>query len=251
MTAAVFFGGDVANPDTYPKFWADMQMYTTTMTQPDPQVFMDQFTSWEIVAEGQQVGQAATSSRWTQRRSTTRPSRRPQVELDPVKRAALFIRMNDLVVGDDHIIPLVARPRSRGTSNKLAPRCRPGTTTTWALARYWYREAPERRGGLQPARLAAACRELRCNYILRRLLIALPSLLGISVVLFTRAGAGAGRPVRGTGDQPQRAARGAHGAARPVRPGRPDLAALLPLAAGDAAGRLGLLLRQPHRCRRS
>src|SRR5262249_46158608 len=37
VTASVFFSSDVANPDTYGKFWADIQMYTTTMTQPDPE----------------------------------------------------------------------------------------------------------------------------------------------------------------------------------------------------------------------
>ena len=42
VTASVFFSSDVANPDTYTKFWCDMQMYTTTMTQPDPELFMDQ-----------------------------------------------------------------------------------------------------------------------------------------------------------------------------------------------------------------
>ena len=35
VTASVFFSSDFANPDTYRKFWADMQMYTTTMTAPD------------------------------------------------------------------------------------------------------------------------------------------------------------------------------------------------------------------------
>ena len=38
----------MANPDTYGKFWCDMQMYTTTMTQPDAERFMDQYTSWEV-----------------------------------------------------------------------------------------------------------------------------------------------------------------------------------------------------------
>src|SRR4029078_7990249 len=41
VSASVFFSSDVANPDTYGKFWCDMQMYTTTMTAPDPQRFMD------------------------------------------------------------------------------------------------------------------------------------------------------------------------------------------------------------------
>ena len=30
VTASVFFSSDVANPDTYPKFYCDIQMYTTT-----------------------------------------------------------------------------------------------------------------------------------------------------------------------------------------------------------------------------
>jgi peptide/nickel transport system substrate-binding protein len=45
VTASVFFSSDVANPDTYGKFWADMQMYTTTMTAPDAERFMDQYIS--------------------------------------------------------------------------------------------------------------------------------------------------------------------------------------------------------------
>ena len=48
MTASVFFSSDVANPDTYGKFWSDIQMYTTTMTQPDPERFMDQYLTREI-----------------------------------------------------------------------------------------------------------------------------------------------------------------------------------------------------------
>ena len=48
VTASVFFSSDFANPDTYQKFWADMQMYTTTMTAPDAERFMDQYKSDEI-----------------------------------------------------------------------------------------------------------------------------------------------------------------------------------------------------------
>ena len=35
VTASVFFSSDMANPDTYTHFYCDLQMYTTTMTQPD------------------------------------------------------------------------------------------------------------------------------------------------------------------------------------------------------------------------
>ncbi len=77
VMAAVFFGSDAANPDTYQKFWADMQMFTTTMTQPDPQIFMEQFTTDQTRAEGQQVGQpqpGALEQRRVRRRAT-RPRR--------------------------------------------------------------------------------------------------------------------------------------------------------------------------------
>ena len=55
VTASVFFSSDVANPDTYPHFYADLQMYTTTMTQPDPGVFMRQFLSERGREQGEQV----------------------------------------------------------------------------------------------------------------------------------------------------------------------------------------------------
>ena len=54
-------------------------------------------------------GRAATS-RAGRARSTTTPTRPRQVELDPVKRAALLIKCNELVVNDQVVIPVVSRP---------------------------------------------------------------------------------------------------------------------------------------------
>ena len=51
MVASVFFSSDPANPDTYPHFYADLQMYNTTMSAPDPQYFMQQFISWEVATK--------------------------------------------------------------------------------------------------------------------------------------------------------------------------------------------------------
>ena len=67
VTASVFFSSDVANPDTYAKFYCDIQMYTTTMTQPDPETFMNQFTSWEVATK-ENKWQGRNITRWTQRR---------------------------------------------------------------------------------------------------------------------------------------------------------------------------------------
>ncbi|MFN9193041.1 MAG: peptide ABC transporter substrate-binding protein [Pseudomonadota bacterium] len=138
VVAAVFFGSDFANPDTYQKFWSDMQMYTTTMTQPDPQTFMEQFVTAEIAQKANKWA-SRNLVRWSNKEYDD-ASKAAQVELDPVKRAALFIRMNDLVVGDLHVIPLFARPRPYGMVNKLNPVLSAWDNTTWALG-YWTRDA--------------------------------------------------------------------------------------------------------------
>ena len=64
VTASVFFSSDVANPDTYPHFYCDMQMYTTTMTQPDPETFLHQFVSWEVATK-ENKWQGRNITRWT------------------------------------------------------------------------------------------------------------------------------------------------------------------------------------------
>lgn len=138
VTAAVFFGGDFANPDTFQKFWSDMQMFTTTMTQPDPQVFMEQYCSWELAAKANKWA-SRNISRWRSE-EYDRTHTAAQSELDPVKRAAMFIKCNDLVVGDGYIVPLVFRPRVCASSNKLVPHTSGWENDNWAIAN-WYREA--------------------------------------------------------------------------------------------------------------
>jgi peptide/nickel transport system substrate-binding protein len=138
VVAAVFFGSDAANPDTYQKFWSDMQMFTTTMGSPDPQVFMEQFTTDQL---SQKVNKWSSRNlaRWSNAEFDA-AHRASQVEFDPVKRAALFIKMNDLVVNDKHIIPLFARPRPFGILTKLRPVLSAWDNTTWSIG-YWTRDA--------------------------------------------------------------------------------------------------------------
>ena len=138
VTASVFFSTDVANPDTYPKFWADLQMYTTTMTQPDAQRFMDQYLSTEISQKANKW-QGRNICRWMNPEYDTL-FHSGEVELDPVKRAAIYIKCNDMVVNDNIIIPLISRPRVRGAALKLVT-----TLSGWDLdfsqIQGWYREA--------------------------------------------------------------------------------------------------------------
>ncbi len=138
VTASVFFSSDVANPDTYGKFWCDVQMYTTTMTQPDPERFMDQYTSGEASTKANKW-QGRNIVRW-RNDEYDKTMRAAESELDPVKRTALFIQLNDMVVKDNFVIPLISRPRVRGASLKLVTSLT-GWDLDFASLHNWYREA--------------------------------------------------------------------------------------------------------------
>ncbi|HLH87473.1 MAG TPA: peptide ABC transporter substrate-binding protein [Xanthobacteraceae bacterium] len=139
VPASVFFSSDVGNPDTYTHFYCDLQMYNTTMPYPDPQPFMDQFLSWEISDKANKF-QGRNVTRWTSD-EYDKAYKDSMVELDPVKRAALFIRMNDLVCQAHTVIPIVNRPKAQALSNKL----RTPPLTSWdndlSHLASWYREA--------------------------------------------------------------------------------------------------------------
>ncbi|HEY0441875.1 MAG TPA: peptide ABC transporter substrate-binding protein [Xanthobacteraceae bacterium] len=137
VTSSAFFSSDVANPDTYTKFYCDIQMYTTTMTQPDPELFMNQFVSWEMATK-ENKWQGRNIARW--RNEEYDAAYRAAVgELDPIKRAALFIRMNDLACDNQAVIPVVHRPRVSAISGKLKARMSGWDNDLWAL-QDWYRE---------------------------------------------------------------------------------------------------------------
>jgi peptide/nickel transport system substrate-binding protein len=139
ITANVFFSSDPANLDTFPHFSTDLQMFTTTMTQPDPQRFMDQFVSWEVASkENKWAGRNPT--RW-RNEEYDRAWKAAEGEMDPVKRAALFIKMNDLVIQNIVVIPVVFRPRVAAISNQMRDVVQSGWDGDfWALA-YWSKQA--------------------------------------------------------------------------------------------------------------
>jgi peptide/nickel transport system substrate-binding protein len=135
VTASVFFSSDVANPDTFTKFYADVQMYTTTMPQADPERFMNQYVSWEISSRANSW-QGRNIVRWRNDEYDT-IFRQAQSELDPVRRAAMFIRLNDLIVGSNHVIPLVSRPTVSGSLNNVRHVLSAWDGTFWYLNDWW------------------------------------------------------------------------------------------------------------------
>jgi peptide/nickel transport system substrate-binding protein len=137
VTASVYFSSDPANPDTYTHFYTDIQMYTTTMTQPDPELFMNQFTSWEVASK-ENKWQGRNITRWRSE-EYDKVYRAAETEMDPVKRAALFIKMNDLVIQNVVVIPVVQRPRVAAVSSRLRVEQSGWDSDFWALQN-WYRE---------------------------------------------------------------------------------------------------------------
>ncbi len=137
VAASVFFSSDLGNPDTMSKFWADMQMYTNSMGRPDPARFMDQFVSWELSSKANKW-QGTNIGRWRDD-AYDKAYRESETELDPVKRAALYIRMNDLLCSSHHVIPVVHRPDVSGLGRTLrAPMS--GWDLGVGFIQDWYRE---------------------------------------------------------------------------------------------------------------
>jgi peptide/nickel transport system substrate-binding protein len=138
VKAGIYFSSDPGNPDTYSHFYTDIQMYSTG-TDPDPQTHMEKFASWQI---------AQKANNWSGRNPTrwSNPEydalwKRAAAELDLTKRAALFIKLNDMVVNKHVIVPVVWR-----NSQSVAAKSLKGMylstwdQTTWRLS-HWYKKA--------------------------------------------------------------------------------------------------------------
>jgi peptide/nickel transport system substrate-binding protein len=138
VTPSVYFSSDVANPDTARKFYSDIQMYTIgSPSVPDPERFMQQFVSWEIASKDNKW-QGSNPTRW-RNEEYDKIFRAAQSELDPVKRAALFIKMNDMAVDDVTVIPVVNRRWVAAMSKNLRATLSGWDNDFWNL-KDWYRE---------------------------------------------------------------------------------------------------------------
>jgi peptide/nickel transport system substrate-binding protein len=61
-------------------------------------------------------------------------------ELDPIKRSALFIKMNELVVGDGNTIPIVYRPSVAALGSSMRAPLSGWDVYVWMISA-WYRAA--------------------------------------------------------------------------------------------------------------
>ena len=136
VTASVYFSSDVANPDTYTKLYCDMEMYTTTQPQPDPERFLNQLVSWEIAnKENKWLGRNV--SRYSDP-AADEAYKAAQKELDPAKRAAFLIKVNEIFCEANVILPLLSRTRVAAALNNLSHDHSGWDVDSWNIAA-WYR----------------------------------------------------------------------------------------------------------------
>ena len=137
VVASVFFSSDVANPDTYSKFYADLEEFQIPMTQPDPALHMKRYIS-ENVATKANKWQGQNFPRWVNK-DYDKLIEDAETETDPVKRAGLYIKCNDLLWENTVFVPVLHRLKVGASSNTLKP-----VISGWANdtdnIQDWYRE---------------------------------------------------------------------------------------------------------------
>ncbi|MCM2290761.1 peptide ABC transporter substrate-binding protein [Allorhizobium sp. BGMRC 0089] len=137
ISAAVFFGGDVASPDTYQKFYADVQMYASGFESTDPEKFMADFTCDKIPGP-QNNWQGANIARYCNRAYDARVKELSHTA-DKDKRAALIRDLNDMIVNDGLVIPIVNRGEPSAISASLKGAIlNPWDSQLWNIAD-WHR----------------------------------------------------------------------------------------------------------------
>ncbi|MEM7761878.1 MAG: peptide ABC transporter substrate-binding protein [Cyanobacteria bacterium P01_A01_bin.40] len=114
---SVYFSSDSSNTDTVERFYADLQMFTTGNTSPDPAAYMNFATCAQIPQQANNWS-GDNNSRYCNP-EYDRLWQAASQELDPEKRQQLLIEMNDLLIENTVVIPLVHRADVMAFGNSL------------------------------------------------------------------------------------------------------------------------------------
>ncbi|WP_227270352.1 peptide ABC transporter substrate-binding protein [Roseobacter weihaiensis] len=137
VDASVFFGGDPGSPDTFQKFYADIEMYTNNFAGVDPEAYMANWLCADIPSpENQWQGNniqrfcRAEYDALVEQMSTT---------ADLEQRGELAKQMNDMIMQSYSIIPLIHRGNPSAHINTLGGvKMSDWDSELWNIAD-WYR----------------------------------------------------------------------------------------------------------------
>ena len=118
IDASVFFGGDAGSPDTFQKFYADVEMYANNFDGTDPEPYLAQYMCDKIPGpENQWQGENINRSCAPAYDALVKEM---SATAEMGKRAELAKKMNDMLTKDSMVVvPLVDRGRLSAASTTL------------------------------------------------------------------------------------------------------------------------------------
>ncbi len=117
IDGAVFFGGDQSSPDTFQKFYADVEMYTNNFNGTDPENYMGNWACAEIPApENNWLG--GNMPRYCNPAYDALLAEMAKTSAIE-ERGELGKQLNDMLVQEGAVIPLVHRGRVSAHANSL------------------------------------------------------------------------------------------------------------------------------------
>jgi peptide/nickel transport system substrate-binding protein len=117
IDAAVFFGGDQSSPDTYQKFYADIEMYTNLFNGTDPESYMNNWTCGEIPEPGNNWLGSNMPRYCNEAYDALAAQLATTAAIE--ERAEIAKAMNDMLMQEGAMIPLVHRGRVSAHANSL------------------------------------------------------------------------------------------------------------------------------------
>ncbi|WP_022703423.1 peptide ABC transporter substrate-binding protein [Pseudorhodobacter ferrugineus] len=118
VDAGVFFGGDPGSPDTFQKFYADVEMYANNFPGTDPEPYIVAYTC-DKAPRPETQWQGENINRYCDPVFDELAAQLIQTKGE-AERAAIVIRMNEMLTKDTYtIVPLVDRGRLSAHSNTL------------------------------------------------------------------------------------------------------------------------------------
>ena len=118
ISASVFFGGDVASPDTYAKFYTDIEMYTNGSNGTDMEPYLGNWRTTEIPGPWNKWG-GSNVPRWYSEEFDSLLDEMASTA-SAEGRIALTIQMNDMLVQNGVMIPLVFRASVSAHANSIS-----------------------------------------------------------------------------------------------------------------------------------
>ncbi|CUH80351.1 Oligopeptide-binding protein AppA precursor [Tritonibacter multivorans] len=117
ISGSVFFGGDPGSPDTFQKFYADVEMYANTFNGTDPQSYMGNGLCDKAPTPASQW-QGENISRFCDEQFDAIHAEL-SATADMGKRVELAKQLNTIIMEKGGMIPLVHRGRLSGKANTL------------------------------------------------------------------------------------------------------------------------------------